>query len=448
MDKRQTQISEWLEQLQRESWNLELLISGFSIFLLIQAREGIQHTINYLGINYDSTSTFQALAIGFLVVLQLAAFILTLNLLIHILMRGFWIGAIGLRSVQKKIDFNKLRYSTFFNEKLPRKVPTLDQLLINLDNFSSIIFAFTFLVIFMLISLFLSVSFIAGVGYIFSQIKELVGGTFGKTLAFPLDIFMLLLILSGLIYMLDTLSLGFFKKFKWLSRIYYPIYVLYGFVTLSFIYSGIYYSLISRFSKTRIRLFFIPYLFIVFLMPFFDYDEYTFFPDDTSDQNLVSGYYDDLRPEKEWTPQASIPSQTTSERFLPLFIRYDVRDNKALLASCTDYTPSKKAGIKSGISFVGGVQLSNPEVPEANPEKLLNCLSKFYAIYINDSLYANQQFLFYEHPNKGEKGLHTMIDTKGLLSGRQLLKIEKKKLLQGDTLVDAPYVTFPFWLEK
>jgi hypothetical protein len=28
----------WLEKLQQESWNLELLVSGFSIFLLVQAK--------------------------------------------------------------------------------------------------------------------------------------------------------------------------------------------------------------------------------------------------------------------------------------------------------------------------------------------------------------------------------------------------------------------------
>ena len=62
----------------------------------------------------------------------------------HILLRGFWIGAIGLRSVQAKIDFQKLRYSDFFTERLPKKVASLDQLLVKLDNFSSVIFAFTF----------------------------------------------------------------------------------------------------------------------------------------------------------------------------------------------------------------------------------------------------------------------------------------------------------------
>ena len=46
MEERQQQISEWLDKLQRESWNLELLISGFSIFLLIQARGAIRYCVN------------------------------------------------------------------------------------------------------------------------------------------------------------------------------------------------------------------------------------------------------------------------------------------------------------------------------------------------------------------------------------------------------------------
>lgn len=447
MDDRQSQISEWLDKLQRESWNLELLISGFSIFLLIQAQDVLSNTINYLGIHYYFLNNVQALVLGFLGILKLASFILTFNLLLHILLRGFWIGAIGLRSVQEKIDFKKLNYSAFFTEKLPKKVSTLDQLLVNLDNFSSIIFAFTFLVIFMLISLFLGISFIGVIGYLLSLLKGAVGAGVAKILAIPIVLIMISLLLSGLIYMIDTLSLGFFKKYKWTSKLYYPIYVLFGIVTLSFVYRGIYYSLISRYSKRRVRLFFIPYIFLIFLAPFFKYDQYVFFPDDDSNQNFLPVYYDDIRKEGSWIARASIPSQQLSSPFFPLFIRYDIQDNKHILAACSDYTPSKKGGLKSGLSFKGGIFLQSPNVPEADPKKLLACLSQFYNIYLNDSLYSDLEYLYFEHPNQGEKGIYTMVDTKALPRGKQTLTIKKKEVKEEKT-VETEYVSFPFWIAR
>lgn len=448
MDDRENQISEWLDKLQRESWNLELLISGFSIFLLIQAKDTLEQSINYINANFNFPNNLQVLVVGFLLILKLAAFILTLNLLVHILLRGFWIGAVGLRSVQEKIDFKKLKYSAFFTEKLPKKVSTLDQLLITLDNFSSVIFAFTFLVIFMFLSLFLGLSFIGLFPYLFELLKNNIGEGFAKVLSYPVNFFIIILLLSGFIYLVDTISLGFFKKYKWLSKIYYPIYVLFGFVTVSFIYRGIYYSLISRFSKRRIRLFFIPYICLIFLAPFFRYDQFIFYPDDISDYNHLNMYYDDLRKEDNWISHASIPAQQIDGQFFPLFIRYDVRDNPDILAICTNYTPSKSGGIKSGIKFNKGFQFSTPNVPEAEPGKLLSCLSQFYKVSINDSLYSNLDFRFYTHPDHGEKGIYTMVDTKALARGKQILTIKKVKLNEEEALVETEYVSFPFWLER
>lgn len=449
MEDRQQQINEWMDKLQRESWNLELLISGFSIFLLIQAQDALSVAMTSLHINYPFPQNAHALAIGLIVVLKLAAFILTFNLLAHILLRGFWIGAIGLRSVQNKIDFDKLRYSRFFTKKLTRKVSSLDQLLVNLDNFSSVIFAFTFLVIFMLISLFLAISFIAAVGYVVTELSVLTDGRFGKLVSIPLGILMITLILSGLIYMIDTLTLGFFKKYKLVSKIYYPIYLLFGTVTLSFIYRGIYYSLISRFSKKKIRLFFVPYVLIIFLSPFFEYDQYIFFPDnEASSLTLSNNFYEDNLSKGEFIVRASIPSRHFSERYLPLFIRYDIHDNPAILASCTNYEPSKDGGIKSGIIFDSGIQLSSPKTPEQDSKKLLDCLSSFYQIYINDSLQTELDFLYFEHPNKGEKGVHTVIDTQPMQPGKQTIFIKKLAFDEKDSLQRIEYALFPFWLEK
>ncbi len=143
----------WLRRLQQESWNLELLISGFSIFLLFQGREMIEELLNQLNVHYIP-GPFKGTMLILFIICYLGSNVLIFNLILHILLRGFWIGAIGLSSVVNKRDFSTLRYTEKFTNRLNQKVPPLERLIVRLDNFCSTIFAFTFLIVLMLISFF------------------------------------------------------------------------------------------------------------------------------------------------------------------------------------------------------------------------------------------------------------------------------------------------------
>ena len=439
------QITDWLEKLQQESWNLELLISGFSIFLLIQAQGAINDFDELVSANYHFENSFYILVYGLLKTLKLGSSILTINLLVHILVRGFWIGAIGLRSVQKKLDFDQLKYSPLFTKRLSKKVLSLDVLLTRLDTLSSVIFAFTFLVIFMFFSLFIGLAFFGGLSFILRTMDGWTGAA--AVLSVISGILMVLLLLSALIYLLDTLSLGFFKKYKWLSKLYYPIYIFWSFITFSFIYRGIYYSLINRFSKTKIRLFFVPYLLSIFFIPLHKIDHYVFFPDNNTKFEINSNYYDNMRKEGKWIGRVSIPSQLVNNKLLPLFIRYDVRFNEDVQKGCPDFKPTKEAGLISGITFDNSnISLSTPSVIEEEPDKLIQCLADHFLLYFNDSIPLTPGFYYFEHPNKGEKGLYTMLHLDSLSSGENVLLINRKSF-ENDTIKEVEYARVPFWIE-
>ena len=52
-----SKLSKWLDNLQQESWQLELVVSGFAIFLLLATFEPIyylQDRIKYLSVNSKS----------------------------------------------------------------------------------------------------------------------------------------------------------------------------------------------------------------------------------------------------------------------------------------------------------------------------------------------------------------------------------------------------------
>ncbi|MFK7774159.1 MAG: hypothetical protein AB8F94_18555 [Saprospiraceae bacterium] len=448
-DKKQ-HIGDWLEQLQRESWNLELLVSGFSIFLLIQASEGMLWVLDYVNLHISLNGNMEGMLRTFIITLILASWVLTFNLIVHVFLRGFWIGTVGLRSVQSSIDLDEMGYSEYFTEKLKKRVPTLDQMLERLDTLSSVIFAFTFLVVFMMFSLFLFFSALSLFTYIFIWgLTEYVStdSGIGKILFIGVKLSVLFSLLIGFIYFIDTLSLGFFKRYKWISKIYYPFYRVIGVITMAGIYRSIYYSLISRFSKNKIRIALGVYLIMFFLIPFFKFDQYIFYPDNSSKFEISSNAYDDLREEDEFIRRASIPSQFVKGNLLPLFIRYQVKDNTKLTEICEDFKPEKTDGLNSGISFKNGnFKLGDPFVNEKNPEDALECLKNFYSISI-DSTLINTDFYFYTHPNREERGIFTMLQTDSLAKGKHEVFINKKAINKEDEIIEVDFTKITFWKE-
>ena len=135
-------FKELLDKLQQESWQLELLISGFAIFGLFTS---IPHIDQYLlAANFDNRIT----EILFWFALKICCWILIFNLLIHVILRGLWIGALGLRYVSGDIDYKELNYSPKFTNFLQKKIGSFDKYIATLENYCSILFAISFLLIF------------------------------------------------------------------------------------------------------------------------------------------------------------------------------------------------------------------------------------------------------------------------------------------------------------
>ncbi len=438
----------WLKRLQKESWNLELLISGFSVFLLFQGREMIQELLNQFNVHYGGGS-FRLILLAILFIGYLACNILIFNLILHILLRGFWIGAIGLSSVQNKQDFSTLRYTKKFTTQLNQKVSSLEKLIIRLDNFCSAIFAFTFLIVLMLLSFF---SVIIIITFIFLTIEKLENWFFPES-SDLVNIFELIALaifgLTGLLYFFDTLTLGGLKKIRWLQKIYYPIYRFFNFISFSSVYNALYYNLLTRFPKRYLMLAIVFYIGLFLLSPFSTYNLYRFYPDNETNSELFTNTYDDQWSPKEQIGNASISSLIIKDQFLPVFIRYNNNQNEVLLKNCRDYEPSKKSDFISGIRISkNGFSITDPSIAEEAPEKLLNCLQQHYRLYLNDSLYQPTDFYFFTQNGEiREKGLRTILDIAQLPRGKNLLKITQMALDTADIPFEKDYATIPFWKE-
>ena len=90
----QALFKEWLERLQQESWQLELIISGFVLYGIYNAKGYIQG-IAFFNNDHDVGPVANLLE----TVITVGWLIFFINLLVHVILRSLWIGAIGLRYV-------------------------------------------------------------------------------------------------------------------------------------------------------------------------------------------------------------------------------------------------------------------------------------------------------------------------------------------------------------
>ncbi|MEP1032328.1 hypothetical protein [Ekhidna sp.] len=439
------QIEGWLKKLERESWQLELLVSAFTIFLLIGANSQFGEFIVDLQFQYNLSGAI-SVAYIFLILIQKSILALTICLVVHLMLRGFWIGAIGLRSVQSTIDFDKLNYNDFFTDKLKKKVISLDKMVILLDEICSVIFAFSFLIISILLAFGMFLVFLAVSGFVLTTaLSALPIGTLSTVITIFVASIYFVLIIAGMIYMIDYFTLGFFKKIKWFSKIYYPFYWFYNFVTLSALSRSIYYYLISKFSKKRIRIVYSIVGLSVLFMIFFSFDQYQYFPGSSTGNIINTNFYDDQRPEHKYINSISLESKFIDKPHFQVFLRYDPSDNPLIATQCPDFKPLKDDGLNMILRFkteganfhITGIDFSNED-----QQQLLECQKSIYQISVNDSIYSSLKHHFYIHPAKEQKGLLTTIPTDAFIIGENLLTIEK---ISNDSTTYADYVSVPFW---
>lgn len=436
-------LSKWLEILQQESWQLELIISGFAIFLILGIYEPLQELRFNINLLSASDSTYALLRIPH-TFLQWVWYALIINLTTHVLFRGLWISTIGLRYVSGDVDFDHLQLKEPFNDFLRKRIKSFDHYIERLERICSVIFAFTFLIIFMIISLGMFFFFFIGFNYLLTLFPE--------SLFFIANmlriILTLLLLLSGFIYFIDFLTLGWLKRSKWFAPIYYPFYRIMSWVTGASLYRPMYYNLIDNKFGRWLGYFLVPYTIIIIMFISLKIETHTYIPKQSSEYKFSHAQYDDQRKPKTSSSSASIQSKYINNGFVELFMPYNPRtDDKAIGQLCPDLKPAKK----TGFIFTGSIRTSFSKEPDlSTPDSAMTCMSQLHQIYVNDSLYQDVKFKFYDHPERKRPGLLTILNVDHLGRGEHQIKTMTyfhEEIGKGDTILLKESATIPFWKE-
>lgn len=437
-DYRSPAFKKWLDKLQQESWQLELIISGFAIYALILAYEPIGIKLSAASSSEQSLYTMAWIIVFF------SWWIFIFNLTLHIILRGLWIGALGLRYVSGDIDYAKLNYSEKFTKYLKKRVGSFDKYIAKLENYCSVLFAISFLVFFYLLGFITILLTITGLVKLFAEIsflsestREIISNGIAIILAF-----------LSLLTFIDFIGRGILKKNKWISKIYFPIYWIFSFLTLSFLYRPLVYNFLDNKFGRKISLMLIPFYAGIIVLTSVDYQNsnYILINSTSSEVFLQDQHYDDLLTnEAKFAKIASIPSKVISTTYLKVFLIYSEKIEDQILKANKNLKPTKDLrGYRSDMVTIKLNSLSTNEEKSLLIKYLLT-LNDLYKLKI-DSLNYDADFIISKN-QKDKIGFESYLNIRELTEGKHILRIlsppqDSTKITQ-DTLV-----TIPFWYYK
>jgi hypothetical protein len=436
-------FKELLDKLQQESWQLELLISGFAIFGLFSSTPHIDDYL--LAANFDNRVTEVLLWFA----IKICCWILIFNLLIHVILRGLWIGALGLRYVSGDIDYKKLNYSPKFTKFLQKKIGSFDKYIATLENYCSILFAISFLLIFYFLA---CITFIVSILLIIFLIidPEKNDGSFENVKSVIGIVLILFVIFGAFLTFFDFISQGFLKKKKWLSKIYFPIYRVFSVITLSFLYRPLVYNFLDNKFGRRLSLILVPVFASILFLSSYHYRNSNYLSvDRSSSLNYANpnNYEDLLINNKNFIKVAAIPSKIITTPYLKVFMLFKKNVEDRLFRFNEGLRPlNDLRGLESELNITTNTpKRINYKRRDSLLKVYFKTFNEVHNVYIDDNLYLSD-FIGTTNPNK-KFGFETYLNIKDLKEGKHLLKITRKQKRKKDTVKYA-LVKIPFWHYK
>jgi hypothetical protein len=155
------ELPKWLKRVQEESWEAEILLSGLILVSLIQLPQYLIELMHFLGREF----TLIGEVYGALSMLGVSIYWLIIGFVIHLSLRGIWIGLVGLSFVFPE-GVNKSKINVFvpaFRKEIERDTQMGMQLL-RIEKYASTMFSLSFLL------------FIISIGFAIAFFVVMVGG--------------------------------------------------------------------------------------------------------------------------------------------------------------------------------------------------------------------------------------------------------------------------------
>lgn len=432
-------LKKLFDKLQEESWQLELLVSGFTIF-------GLFYALGPVGDALAIEQHEQGILVEFYYIVYAAIFILILNLIIHVVLRSMWIGALGLRYISGDIDIEKLNYSKRFTKYLKKKVGSFDDYIEKLEKLCSVIFAISFLLIFYVAAIFIFLYFARFLAYVFHDNVSLILRIFQDTIS-------IFFILGAVLTFIDYLTQGLLKKNKWVAIVYFPFYRVFSILTLSFLYRPLFYNLIDNKFGRRISYMLLPFYISVLLITNLYKEQSGFINYYSVGSNNIranSNSYQDLVEKNDiFMDIVTIQSRVITDPYIRVKIPLHRYIENTLMNFNEDLRPSQDT---HNYKFNGDLfGLTIESTFKGNTDSLhmefLQTFQKTYGIKIDSVQYKPNFVIINEKIGKNLKiNFETYIGTGNLEEGKHVLAYYRYKHPKTDSIQIIREI--PFWYYK
>ncbi|MCZ4409652.1 hypothetical protein O3Q51_12590 [Cryomorphaceae bacterium 1068] len=237
-DKKAENHRNWLQRVQEQSWEPEILISGIVLFALFQIPPYIEQANAYLNVNsgqlFSGGNVDETLA----AILLAANYWLIIGFSIHLIGRSIWAAFVGLSYVYiDGVRVDRLKYPENF-KRVIAKSSNYKNLIIKLEKFCSTVFAASFLVFMCVVGVFVFIGWIGVAAFAYLEL----GGELNMIDKYA-DPFLQVL---GIVYLIDFIGLGIVKRIPLINKIYFPFYRVMSFLSLSPLYRSIYYGFVTN----------------------------------------------------------------------------------------------------------------------------------------------------------------------------------------------------------
>lgn len=411
-------IPSWLQNLQENSWELELLISGGAVFSLIQFPEILNEWLSVIRL----MTAFPGYTV-ILIVSLIGIKILTHGFILHLILRSYWLALVCLNYVFPQ-GIAGGRRPVAFPFKTKHKGGDLQDQIMKVDRYCGTVIYSSIISSFILFGILIIIGAYVGIHLLFAEYEDV--GLAGQIL----DGFYWYSTVSINLYFLDLILLGAIRRIPYISFLLYPAFSFFDVLSIRPFYERALIFFASNIQKTSFYVgalifaavtFCSVYLSVNRLLGwtnFFDSRNYVWSMNSENSQADCSYRLYEDESERSERRHVSIPSKIIQTNFLPVNIRYSKGMDEVIEAVEPIDSLRRLAGI---------VQLS-----------------------IDDSVYKEVVWNNNWEISMAESGISAVIPIDHLANGQHILKVYPKKTVnRTNEEIDLSVVNvefkIPFW---
>ena len=423
-------------------WELELLISGALVFSMAQLPGQVDVWYQHLAPSLDGGFASAALLVWIYVKMALYAVVLGFGL--HLAIRAYWVGVIGLEAVfPRGIAWEKTRSGPIMREVQRQHTPTLQALIDGADRLASLVFATG-----LTLSLLFAFS-LAMVG-VFSLLVYGTVGLFadGVVAGVLVEVVILLTFAPMLVAtLIDRRSGDTLDPDGRTARAIRAVGRGAMKVTRFALFQPLMLTILTNLrGQRRVSALFVLLAAGGVLFAGRDRlftgraltDRYTYLPDNPGRLGVDPRFYEDKRGEDEVIYDVpSIQSDMVRDPYVRLFIPYRPRRHNELMAH--------GCGVPRPRAPRLAPRPSHPAT-EAADSAVLACMASLQPVALNGHPVA-VPFRFYTQPETGVRGIAAYIPVAGLPRGENVLSVDRlPSPLAKPADRPPPPFAIPFWL--